>query len=120
VHSRFVLDRPDLAIYQRGRVRVIEALVDGFSAWLADPTDAARAPRRLTDLVEATTDEYWKLRRDAPERLGAQSDDSSLIRLGRARAMIDYIASFTDAQAVTAAALMSGGSDRMWEEGRSL
>jgi dGTPase len=120
VHARFVLDRPDLAIYQKGQARVIESLVAGFSAWLDDPDDAVRAPRRLTDSVEATTQAYIQLRADAPELLDGTFDDASLVRLGRARAVIDYIASFTDAQALSAAALIGGTSDRLWEDGRSL
>jgi dGTPase len=109
VHSRFVLDRPDLTIYQRGQARVLEALVTGFNAWLEDPDDAARAPRRLTDSAEWTTQSYADL--------GGGVD---VVRLGRSRAVLDYIASFTDAQAMSAAALISGTSDRLWEDGRSL
>jgi len=118
VHSRFVLDRPDLAIYQRGQARVITSLVDGFWAWLQDPDDGSRAPRRLTDLVEATVAEYLQLGSEAPE--GEKASKPHLVHLGRARAVVDYIASFTDAQALSAAALVSGTSDRLWEDGRSL
>lgn len=120
VHSRFVLDRPDLAIYQRGQAKVLESLVDGFRAWIDDPDDASRAPRRLTESVDSTTESYFELRRHAPELIHGQTDDASIIRLGRGRAVIDYIASFTDAQAMSAAALISGTSDRLWEDGRSL
>ena len=120
VHSRFVLDRPDLAIYQKGQARVIESLVNGFAAWLDDADDASHAPRRLTDSVEATTQAYFDLRQDAPELIGAHLDDAHLERLGRSRAIVDYIASFTDAQALSAAALITGTSDRLWEDGRSL
>jgi dGTPase len=111
VHSRFVLDRPDLTIYQRGQARVLEALVAGFHAWLRDPDDAARAPRRLTDSVERTTQSYR-------ERDGGAGLD--VVRLGRSRAVLDYIASFTDAQALSAAALIGGTSAHLWEDGRSL
>ena len=124
VHSRFVLDRPDIAVYQKGQARVIESLVSDFSAWLEDPDDAARAPRRLTDSAEMTTQAYRQLRADAPELLGVPAgeptSDAGLARLGRSRAVIDYIASFTDAQALSAAALIGGTSDRLWEDGRSL
>ncbi len=114
VHTRFVLDRADLTIYQRGQARVLSSLVEGFHAWLADPNDAPRAPRRLLDSVEATIESYAQL-----ERSGVASG-SDTVRLGRARAVIDYIASFTDAQAMSAAALLGGASDRLWDEGRSL
>jgi dGTPase len=111
VHARFVLDRPDLTIYQRGQARVLETLVHGFHAWLEDPDDAGRAPRRLTDSVELTTQSYADL---------GSIQNRDVVRLGRSRAVLDYIASFTDAQALSAAALISGASDRLWEEGRSL
>lgn len=114
VHTRFVLDRADLTIYQRGQARVLESLVEGFHAWLSDPNDAARAPRRLLDSVAATIESYAELARSEP------SYTNDVVRLGRARAVIDYIASFTDAQAMSAAALIGGTSDRLWDDGRSL
>jgi dGTPase len=114
VHTRFVLDRADLTIYQRGQARVLESLVEGFHAWLADPNDAPRAPRRLLDSVEATIEAYAELERTDPHHSG------DIVRLGHARAVIDYIASFTDAQAMSAAALIGGTSDRLWDDGRSL
>ncbi len=120
VHSRFVLDRPELRIYQRGQAKVLESLVDGFHEWLIDPNDAPVMPRRLTDSVEATTQSYFELREDSPQLLPAGINDPALIDLGRGRALIDYIASFTDAQAMSAAALLSGTSERLWETGRSL
>ena len=113
VHTRFVLDRADLTIYQRGQARVLASLVEGFHAWLADPNDSPRAPRRLLDSVEATIESYAELERADPR-------GADVIRLGRARAVVDYIASFTDAQAMSAAALIGGTSDRLWDDGRSL
>lgn len=122
VHSRFVLDRPDLTIYQRGQARVLESLVDGFTSWLEDPDDAPRAPRRLTDSVELTTEAYFDLRSRSPHLLagpsGEDASDDALVRFGRGRAVLDYLASFTDAQAMSAAALITGTSDRLWEAGR--
>lgn len=120
VHQRFVLDRPDLAVAQRGQERVLATLVDAFSAWLEDRDDAARVPRRLIDAVDAATESYFDLRRTAPELLPAGVDSSELRRLGRARAVIDYVASFTDAQAISVAGLLSGSSGALWEHGRSL
>src|SRR5690606_367914 len=113
VHTRFVLDRPDLTIYQRGQARVLESLVDGFHAWMNDPDDVVRAPRRLIDSVESTTQSYVELKATGiPEVASWRGDD--VVRLGRSRAVIDYIASFTDDQAMSAAALLSGSSDRHW------
>jgi dGTPase len=123
VHTRFVLDRSDLAVYQRGQSRVLEALADGFHAWLNDPADAARAPRRLLDSVEAATEEYRGLLDEAPEYFtaaGVGTGAGDIARLGQSRAVVDYIASFTDAQAISVATLISGTSDNLWESGRSL
>jgi len=119
VHSRFVLDRSDLAVYQRGQTSIISSLVEGFHAWLNDPDDAARAPRRLLDSVEAATGEYRQLRDTDPSRFGP-AGQGEIERLGQARAIVDYIASFTDAQAVSVNALLTGTSEGIWEVGRGL
>src|SRR5690606_36635984 len=103
-----------LTIYQRGQARVLESLVEGFHAWLTDPDDVARAPRRLLDSVESTIESYSEQQRSGTHIGG------DVVRLGRARAVIDYIASFTDAQAMSAVALLGGISDRLWDDGRSL
>jgi len=119
VHSRFVLERPDLAVYQRGQTRIIRSLAEGFHGWLNDPDDAGRAPRRLLDSVEATTQEYRNLRELSPE-LFRQAGPDEVQRLGQSRAIVDYIASFTDAQAVSLNALLTGTADNLWEAGRGL
>jgi dGTPase len=119
VHERFVLERSDLALYQRGQTRIIRSLAEGLAAWLDDPQDSARAPRRLLDSVEAATGEYRQL---YSETSGPLPDSSrrEIERLGRARAIVDYIASFTDAQAVSVNALLTGTSESIWEVGRGL
>ena len=119
VHSRFVLDRSDLAVFQRGQTRIISSLVKGFKAWLDDPVDSARAPRRLVDSVQEATEEYRALRESEPERFGSAGSDE-VQRLGQARAIVDYIASFTDAQAVSVNALLTGTAEGIWESGRGL
>lgn len=119
VHSRFVLDRSDLALYQRGQTRVIRSLAEGLAAWLDDPHDAARAPRRLLDSIEAATGEYSQLKKESPQLLGDASY-AEIQRLARARAIVDYIASFTDAQAASVNTLLSGSSEAIWETGRGL
>ncbi|PQZ91701.1 phosphodiesterase [Arthrobacter sp. MYb227] len=119
VHSRFVLDRSDLALYQRGQTRILRSLAEGFAAWLDDKYDAARAPRRLLDSVEAATGEYSQLHSTDKSVLG-NIDHQEIQRLGRARAIVDYIASFTDAQAVSVNSLLTGTSEAIWEGGRGL
>ncbi|MDO5745101.1 MAG: dNTP triphosphohydrolase [Micrococcaceae bacterium] len=119
VHARFVLDRSDLALYQRGQTRIIKSLAEGLAAWLDDPQDAARAPRRLHDSIEAATEEYRQLHVSSPALFG-DGGRLEVERLGRARAIVDYIASFTDAQAVSVNALLTGTSEGIWEVGRGL
>src|SRR5699024_7005019 len=67
VHSKFVLERSDLAVYQRGQTRIIASLVEGFHEWLLDPDEVTRIPRRLIDSVEAATPEYQDLYSRNPE-----------------------------------------------------
>src|SRR6185295_1581968 len=52
VHHKFVLERPDLALHQRGQARLLATLVEALHAWLTDPDEEARLPRRLHDLIE--------------------------------------------------------------------
>ena len=125
VHQRFVLDRPDLAMFQRGQGQVMAALVGDLDSWLADPADAGRAPRRLIDLVDLATDSYQRLARTEPELLitstgepaGAPDD---LIRWGRGRGIIDYVASLTDDRAVNSATTLAGHAARLWDAGSAL
>ncbi|WP_243229560.1 deoxyguanosinetriphosphate triphosphohydrolase family protein [Microbacterium sp. CIAB417] len=112
LHERFILERPDLAVYQRGQATVLERLVDGFTAWLDDPADARRAPRRLIDLVE--------LARDDHRRLGGPGSAADRDRLARGRGIIDYVASLTDAQAGSLDALLAGQTERLWDAGQGL
>ncbi|WP_423494612.1 dNTP triphosphohydrolase [Microbacterium esteraromaticum] len=119
LHERFILERPDLTVYQRGQANILVRLVDGFTAWLDDPGDARRAPRRLIDLVELATDDYRRLRQDAPDLVGARTDDD-LDRLARGRGIIDYVASLTDAQASSLDALLAGQTERLWDAGQGL
>jgi dGTPase len=125
VHQRFVLDRPDLALFQRGQAQMLSTLVAGLDAWLADPMDRTRAPRRLIDFVELATAGYHQLRETRPELLvgptgePATSDDD-LARLGRGRGIIDYVASLTDDRATRAAATLRGGIGRLWDAGSGL
>jgi dGTPase len=120
-----VLDRPDLALFQRGQAQMLSTLVAGLDAWLADPMDRTRAPRRLIDFVELATAGYHQLRETRPELLvgptgePATSDDD-LARLGRGRGIIDYVASLTDDRATRAAATLRGGIGRLWDAGSGL
>ncbi|GAA5517821.1 deoxyguanosinetriphosphate triphosphohydrolase-like protein [Demequina sediminis] len=119
LQERFVLHRPDLAVYQRGQASVIERLVTSFAAWLDDDDDVRRAPRRLLDLVEIAAEDYLRVRDRSPEALPT-TDAAALRRYATGRGIIDYVASLTDAQAMSVAALVSGASERLWDGGQGL
>jgi len=119
LHERFILDRPDLAVYQRGQANLLERLVDGFAAWLEDPLDVRRAPRRLLDLVDLATEDYLAVRRDHPEAL-PDVDEAELRQRALGRGVIDYVAALTDAQATHLDAMLTGQTERLWESGQGL
>ncbi|GAA1822855.1 deoxyguanosinetriphosphate triphosphohydrolase family protein [Nesterenkonia flava] len=119
LHERFILDRPDLTVYQRGQARLLERLIRGFAAWLDDPADARRAPRRLLDLVDLALEDYLRLARTAPELLDTRNE-SALRHRARGRGIIDYVASLTDAQATSLDQLLAGTSERLWDAGQGL
>ncbi|WP_033337537.1 deoxyguanosinetriphosphate triphosphohydrolase family protein [Catenuloplanes japonicus] len=103
VHHRFVLERPDLALHQRGQARLLGTLVEALLAWLEDPDEVTRLPRRLHDLVELAHAELDPAtpRRDA---------------LARGRAIVDFVASLTDRQAVAMLDALSGRSGQLWTD----
>jgi dGTPase len=103
-----VLERPDLGQTQRGQARVVEQLVLGFDEWLSDPVDSGRAPRRLLEWVDEATSASFALRRERPELLIGDASDAGLRRQGRARAILDYVASLSDQQAVSTHRALTG------------
>ncbi|MBP1326925.1 dGTPase [Leucobacter exalbidus] len=109
VHAHFVLERPELAQPQRGMGRIVEQLTLGFDDWLGDPDDAGRAPRKLLEWVTESTEATFALRDTRPELLLGDTSDAGLWRQGRARAILDYVASLSDQQAVAAHRSMIGG-----------
>ena len=109
VHAHFVLDRPELGQPQRGMARIVEELVLGFSDWLDDPDDAGRAPRKLLEWVDGTTEETFELRSLRPELLMGDVSDEGLRRQGRNRAILDYVASLSDQQAIQTHRTLTGG-----------
>jgi len=118
VNSYFILDRPDLAMFQRGQEQTIRHLVTGFDRWLSDRSDAGRAPRRLLDLVDAATYGYERLAGTHPERLDGRTSDADLARMGRGRGIVDFVSGMTDAQAAAFAATLTGTtSGLLWTNG---
>jgi dGTPase len=114
VNQYFILERPDLAMFQRGQEKIIEQLVIGFDDWLSDRLDAGRAPRRMVDLVNAATFGYERIANTHPEWLGGEITDADLARMGRGRGIVDFVSSLTDAQAVAYAARLGGASGLLW------
>lgn len=119
VHRHFVLGRPDIALYQRGLGRVLTRVVKGLIAWLDDDDDVARVPPRLDELVDLATSGYVALRREQPDWVPpiAAADEP---RLGRARGVLDYVASLSDEQAIAVSEAIDGRPDRLWEIGQNL
>lgn len=131
VHRRFVLQRPDLALHQRGQDRLLSKLVEALDDWLIDRSEAARLPYRLRDLFDRALAEFRALRRDDPACLvssGAEFSsgstgglsgavgDADLERLARGRAVIDFVASLTDDQAAALLEALSGRTTQRWAD----
>ncbi|MGI8458073.1 MAG: deoxyguanosinetriphosphate triphosphohydrolase family protein [Propionibacteriaceae bacterium] len=122
VHRYFILDRPDLAMFQRGQAQTLTTLVDGFDAWLSDRVDAERAPRRLIDLVTAATWGYRRVAEAHPEQLAGDDgeprvDETDLARMGRGRGIIDFVSGLTDEQAAAFAGRLSSSTSALWTTG---
>lgn len=114
VNQYFILDRPDLAMFQRGQEQTVEHLALAFDDWLSDRIDASRAPRRLLDLVNAATIGYTMIAKEHPEWLSGDLSDAELARKGRGRGIIDFVSGLTDAQTIAFAARLSGATGMLW------
>ncbi|WP_258348376.1 deoxyguanosinetriphosphate triphosphohydrolase family protein [Saccharopolyspora gregorii] len=119
VHRRFVLQRPDLALHQRGQDRLLTKLVTALDSWLIDRSEAARLPHRLRDLFERARAEFAELRGSDPIALstgGHELGAADLERWARGRAVIDFVASLTDDQAASLLEALSGRTTRLFSE----
>jgi dGTPase len=114
VNQYFILERPDLAMFQRGQEQTVEHLVLAFDEWLSDTIDASRAPRLLLDLVNAATHGYETVAREHPEWLSGNVSDAELARMGRGRGIIDFVSSLTDAQTIAFGTRLSGATGLLW------
>ena len=114
VNQYFILDRPDLAMFQRGQEQTAEHLALALDDWLSDRIDASRAPRRLLDLVNAATIGYATIAKEHPEWLSGNISDADLARMGRGRGIIDFVSGLTDAQTIAFAARLSGATGMLW------
>lgn len=119
IHKHFVLERSDIAMYQRGLGRLLTRAVKGLVSWLDDDHDQQRVPLRLRELVEMATEGYDMLARE--QLPGVPVIEPKKVRkLGRGRGVLDYVASFTDEQAIAVAEAIDGRPDRFWEIGHTL
>lgn len=128
VHHRFVLARPDLALHQRGQADLLATLVDALHAWVTDPDEQGRLPRRLHDLVELAEAELAAtVGSDTPSGAGGTPRDGltgapgrgrvdGLAAAAQGRAIIDYVASLTDGQAVALLGALTGRSGQLWTD----
>ncbi|GAA4553371.1 dGTP triphosphohydrolase [Pseudonocardia xishanensis] len=116
VHQQFVLRRADLASHQRGQATVVTGLVGALHEWLADARSphAPALPPRLHDLVELARGEFTAL---ADEDVVKAADVADL---ARGRAVVDYVASLTDAQAGALLDVLTGRSARLWTDAMAL
>jgi dGTPase len=103
VQNTFVLARPDLALHQRGQARLLASLVEALLAWLTDPDETDRLPRRIRDLVELAEAE---LPDGTPDRIDR----------ARGRAVVDFVAALTDGQAVGLLEALSGRTRQLWTD----
>ncbi|GAA1856086.1 dNTP triphosphohydrolase [Pseudonocardia ailaonensis] len=116
VHQQFVLRRADLASHQRGQATVVTGLVGALHEWLVDARSpqAPSLPPRLHDLVELARGEFAVLADDGVVPAAEVAD------LARGRAVIDYVASLTDAQAGALLDVLTGRSARLWTDAMAL
>lgn len=118
IHQRFVLDRPDLAMVQRGQAAVLKHLVHTLDEWLSDRIDGPRAPQRLLDLVAVAEAGYQRVRDDEPHLLGRGASEGQLARMARGRGIIDYVAGLNDSQALAySARLGTSNTGLLWASG---
>jgi dGTPase len=126
VHRRFVLQRPDLALHQRGQARLLASLVEELEDWLGDRREADRLPRRLHDLVELATRQYGELAGTAPELLAGATGEAptgpdAVRALARGRAVVDFVASLTDSQAAGLLDALTGRrGGQLWSDAFAL
>ncbi|OYN96904.1 dGTPase [Propionibacteriaceae bacterium ES.041] len=117
MHQYFVLHRPDLAMVQRGQSMLLTDLVETFDSWLSDRFDATRAPRRLLDLVALSEQGHQRVREEHPEWLDGRTDRGDVARMARGRAITDFVAGLSDAQAVAYAGRLGPSSGLLWASG---
>jgi dGTPase len=113
VHHRFVLERPDLALHQRGQARLLATLVEALHEWLLDPDEEARLPRRLSELVELAHTESAGL---TGADFGLPEVRVDVDAMARGRAIVDFVAALTDSQAVALLDALSGRSRQLWTD----
>jgi dGTPase len=130
VHRRFVLQRPDLALHQRGQAAALTNLVESLQAWVSDPDETARLPQRLADLIELADAELADAELTDAELADAELTDTELAgrtstrdtaggtrrQRAQGRAIIDFVAALTDSQAVALSDALAGRHGPLWTD----
>ncbi|HYS36243.1 MAG TPA: phosphodiesterase, partial [Pseudonocardiaceae bacterium] len=121
VHRHFVLERPDLALHQRGQARLLTSLVEELEQWTGDRQETARLPRRLHELVELAEHQYDTASRTEPALLigatgEAPAGPDAVRALARGRAVVDFVASLTDSQAAALLDALTGHRSQLWTD----
>lgn len=125
VHRHFVLLRPDLALQQRGQARLLTSLVEELELWTTDRRQTDRLPRRLHDLLELAEHQYATLARTEPALLAGSTGDGpagpdAVRALAKGRALLDFVASLTDTQAVALLDALTGRRGQLWTDAFAL
>ncbi|MGH8546542.1 MAG: deoxyguanosinetriphosphate triphosphohydrolase family protein, partial [Gammaproteobacteria bacterium] len=100
----YVIDNPSLATVQRGQRAIIAHLFKELSLW----TDTAATDRGEDARLPATLRELLSTIRNDQQALAQANERDDLLRC---RAVVDYIASLTERQAVDLYARLTGRSD---------
>jgi dGTPase len=121
VHRHFVLERPDLALHQRGQARLLTSLVEELEQWAGDRREGGRLPRRLHELVELAERQYHALNRTDPALLAGATGETptgpdAVRALARGRAVVDFVASLTDRQAAALLEALTGHRPQLWTD----
>jgi dGTPase len=125
VHRHFVLLRPDLALQQRGQARLLTSLVEELEQWTGDRQQSGQLPRRLHDLVELADKQYHTLADTDPDLLAGATGETptgpdAVASLARRRAVLDFVASLTDSQAVALLDALTGRRGQLWTDAFAL
>lgn len=115
ITKNFVIQRPDIALLQRGQQRILRELVTYLFEWKQSVDDFKRLPRRLREEIEIARDQ----REGGARRLArgyvkqANRDRPFAPRGHENRCILDYLCSLTDGQCYSLYYKLSGARPAM-------